>query len=424
MILEGNQRGGAKNLALHLLKEENDRVEVHELRGFVSDNLVQALNEAYAVSKGTRAQKFLFSLSLNPPAEENVSTDVFLDAIERAEDKLNLNGQPRAIVFHTKEGRRHCHAVWSRIDAAAMKAIHLSHTHRKLMDISRDLYFENKWNMPAGFVRKNERDLNNFTHAQWQQAKRTGQDARNITNALRDCWASSKTQAELRESLRQQGFVLAQGDRRAFVVLDQFCEVYAIPRWLKLKTKEVHAKIDRPQDLPGVGDVRKQIAHGMQERLLTLQSGQNHAIEHRLKEINGALTALKARQKTAWEDLAQDQTTRMNLETTERQARYNKGLRGILDRLTGRHGKIRQQNELEYAASLKRDQREKDELTFIQLKESRSLRGRVKRLDVFQQNRGQAYAYDIGQYREIERGQREKIELVSDKTRRRPSLER
>ncbi len=42
MILYGNQRGGAKNLALHLLKTENEQVDVHELRGFVSGNLVSA----------------------------------------------------------------------------------------------------------------------------------------------------------------------------------------------------------------------------------------------------------------------------------------------------------------------------------------------------------------------------------------------
>ncbi|SEN51125.1 hypothetical protein [Nitrosomonas marina] len=73
MILVGNQRGGAKNLALHLLKEENEHVEVHEVRGFASRNLMAALNETYAISKATRCKQFLFSLSLNPPQNENVS---------------------------------------------------------------------------------------------------------------------------------------------------------------------------------------------------------------------------------------------------------------------------------------------------------------------------------------------------------------
>lgn len=51
MILVGNQRGNAKNLALHLLKDENERVEVNDLRGFCSDNLASALNESYAMSR-------------------------------------------------------------------------------------------------------------------------------------------------------------------------------------------------------------------------------------------------------------------------------------------------------------------------------------------------------------------------------------
>ena len=38
MILKASQRGGAKQLGLHLLKmTENERVEIHEVRGFISD---------------------------------------------------------------------------------------------------------------------------------------------------------------------------------------------------------------------------------------------------------------------------------------------------------------------------------------------------------------------------------------------------
>jgi hypothetical protein len=60
MILVGNQRGGAKNLALHLLKEENEYVEVHEIRGFNSQNLASALKEADAISRATRCKQYLF----------------------------------------------------------------------------------------------------------------------------------------------------------------------------------------------------------------------------------------------------------------------------------------------------------------------------------------------------------------------------
>ena len=64
MILVGNQRGGAKDLALHLLKEENEHVDVHEVRGFASNTLMAALNESYAISRSYTLQTvFIFSQS-------------------------------------------------------------------------------------------------------------------------------------------------------------------------------------------------------------------------------------------------------------------------------------------------------------------------------------------------------------------------
>jgi hypothetical protein len=155
MILKASQRGGGKQLGIHLMRmDDNDHVEVHEIRGFVSADVTGALKEAYAVSKGTRCKQFLFSVSLNPPPQERVPVEIFEDAINRIEDKNGLTGQPRIVVFHEKEGRRHAHAVWSRIDADTMTARNLSHFKLKLRDISRELYLENDWKMPRGLMNK------------------------------------------------------------------------------------------------------------------------------------------------------------------------------------------------------------------------------------------------------------------------------
>ncbi|SFN98852.1 relaxase/mobilization nuclease domain-containing protein [Nitrosospira briensis] len=192
MILVGNQRGGAKDLALHLLKQENEHVEVHEVRGFVSHNLMAALNEAYAISRATRCKQFLFSLSLNPPKHENVSTETFEQAIDRAEKILGLNGQPRAIVFHEKNGRRHFHAVWSRIKLDEMKAVQLSFSKRRLIHLSGELFLEHDWTMPEGLRQPQARDPLNFTLAEWQQAKRIGKDPKQIKAVFQECWSSGK----------------------------------------------------------------------------------------------------------------------------------------------------------------------------------------------------------------------------------------
>ena len=40
MIIKASQRGGGKQLALHLLRtDENEHVEVHDMRGFVSNDV-------------------------------------------------------------------------------------------------------------------------------------------------------------------------------------------------------------------------------------------------------------------------------------------------------------------------------------------------------------------------------------------------
>lgn len=122
MILKGSQRAGARQLSAHLLNDrDNEHVCVHELRGFVANDLRGAFVEAQAVAKGTKCRQHLFSLSLNPPVGARVREADFEKAAEAAERALGLVSHPRAIVFHEKEGRRHAHVVWSRIDAATMR---------------------------------------------------------------------------------------------------------------------------------------------------------------------------------------------------------------------------------------------------------------------------------------------------------------
>ena len=73
MIMVGNQRGNGLKLATHLLNShDNDHVEVHELRGFTAENLHGALQEADAISKGTKCQQFLFSLRVHDSRQNDL----------------------------------------------------------------------------------------------------------------------------------------------------------------------------------------------------------------------------------------------------------------------------------------------------------------------------------------------------------------
>ena len=412
MILHGNSRAGARDLALHLLKDENDHVTIHELRGFISDNLLGAFDEIRAVCRGTRAKQYLFSLSLNPPANEQVSTEVFERSVEQAEERLGLSDQPRAIVFHEKNGRRHAHAVWSRIDTQNMKAIPLPHSKRKLMALSRELYFEHGWHMPEGFLDKDKRNPDNFTMAQWQQAKRTHQRPEDIKQILRACWSASTTQAQLQERLKEYGYSLSQGSRRAIVILDQYCEVYALPRWLGLKTKAVQEKITAPEQLPAFEDSRTTIAKTMQEQLQRLNQQRQQAVGGRIHAIEQEIKILTAVHRKDRQALDTQQQQRQRQETKDRQKRYNTGLRGLWDRITGKHRKLKAQLETEAYQAAQRDQRERDQLIFRQLEARQALEQRITQLKTFDNRREQSVSRDQAQYLEIEQGRRERFELT------------
>ena len=160
MILKASHRGGGKALGLHLLRtDENEHVEVHEIRGFVSDDPIGAFKEVEAIRRGTRCKQPFFSVSLNPPLDQNVGVEIFEKAAERIEERVGLVGHPRVIVFHEKEGRRHAHAVWSRIEADTMTAKNLPFFKNRMREISKELFMENDWTMPRGLMDSEARDL-------------------------------------------------------------------------------------------------------------------------------------------------------------------------------------------------------------------------------------------------------------------------
>lgn len=361
MILKGSQRSGGRQLAAHLLNtRDNEHVEVHELRGFTSGELPSAFQEAEAVSRGTRAKQFLFSLSLNPPPRERVTIEAYEKAIEAVERKLGLENQPRAIVFHEKEGRRHAHAVWSRIDVDRMKAINLPHFKLRLQEVSRQLYREHGWTMPRGLINSKDRDPRNFTRSEWEQAKKASQDPQALKAMFRECWAASDTGPAYAQALASRGYTLAAGDRRAVVAVDFRGQIYAIAKWTGVRTKEVRDKLDRLKDLPSVDQAKSEIATRMTEALRGLIRDAETARREEMRALAMQRAQLVERQRRDRTALAAAHDKRWAQETALRASRLNKGVRGLWDRLTGRHAAQSRQNELEALTALHRDRREKD----------------------------------------------------------------
>lgn len=380
MILKASQRGGASQLAAHLLKvEENEHVEVHEVSGFVSDNLSGALREIQAISQGTRCRQYMFSISLNPPQDESVSVEIFEKALGKIEKQMGLEGQPRVVVFHEKEGRRHAHCVWSRIKSDEMKAINLPYYKMKLQDVSKQLYLENGWNMPKGFIDRKERNPLNFTRPQWQQAIRAKEDPKILKALFQKCWATSDSRKAFAQALEEYGFTLARGDRRGVVAVDFQGEVYSLSRWIGVKAKDLKARLGEPATFSSVEEVKANVSQRLTNALQNYIRETEEQMQEQLQPLFHRKQELNNIHQEERQKLESCQEERWKRETIIRSERLPKGLKGIWYRVTGQYQNVRQQNERESDFCLIRDRDEKQALMDRQLKQRQELQQDVKK---------------------------------------------
>ncbi|WP_065331627.1 relaxase/mobilization nuclease domain-containing protein [Tritonibacter mobilis] len=265
MILKGSSRAHGGDLATHLLNAyDNERVELAHMRGTISEDLHGALAEFEAVASGTRAQKPLFSLSMNP--SDKLSREQYFEAIDAVEKKLGFTGQPRAVVFHIKDGREHCHVVWSRIDGANMKAIPDSFYKAKLCDMSVALAEKFGHDLPEGLKRWKEKnrkasDKLEPTLGETANEKKTGISAEQRRKEITAAYEQADNAAAFQHALEEKGYILAQGDRRSYVLVDAYGDVHSLSRCIKgVRAKEIKARLAplAANSLPSVDDAKDQ----------------------------------------------------------------------------------------------------------------------------------------------------------------------
>lgn len=385
MILKGSQRAGAVQLANHLLNDrDNDHVQVVELRGFVADDLHGALHESQAVAQGTKCKQHLFSLSLNPPADVALDEEAFERAANACEERLGLKGQPRALIIHEKEGRRHAHVVWSRIDAGEMRAINMAHYKLKLNSLAKQLYLEHGWDLPDGLKHMGGKSPLNFTLEEWQQAKRIGLDPREIKQTLQAAYTQSDSLKAFGAALEERGYFIAQGDRRGFVAVDTDGHVYSLPRYLGIKTKAFRdrfgAELETGGGLRPVAMVSAELQEKVTAKLKSYVRETKDRQQADLRPLQRRAAELTAEHKAQRARLTGKQAQRQQDENASRARRLRTGLAGLLDKVTGKAAAIHRQNEAEAWDGLQRDRQQRDALARDQLAERRKVQTRIDKM--------------------------------------------
>ena len=311
MILKGNQRGGGQQMAAHLMNSfDNERVEIADLRGAVADDLSGAFAEWAAEARGTKCQKYLYSLSLNPDQSQgHLTREQYLELLARTERSLKLVGQPRAVVFHEKRDehgvlREHCHAVWSRIDTDKMKAVQIAHDRLKLRTVAREFARDHGLELPEGMKPgKNANRFNNRAKqenlGERQQKERTGISKEQRMADIATCWRETGNGAAFMQALEAKGYFLARGDRRTYVVIDLHSEVYSLSRQLlgvakdkELKSRLAGYPLDKLPDVESAQAWAKQQRIEREKQIAEKQKEQ----EKQPSQVEIRLAALKEKQ--------------------------------------------------------------------------------------------------------------------------------
>jgi hypothetical protein len=378
MIPFGSQRALGQDLATHLLNTlDNERMEVAQVRGAIARDLHGAFAEWEAQAHTlTRCTNYLYSLSVNPDQRQGrLTKEQYLDYIDRAENRLGLAGQPRAVVFHIKKDkngvpREHCHVVWSRIDAERGKAHHMAFDHDKLMMVTREFARDHGLTLPDGYYRDKgqERPKKNrqLTLYEKNQQDKGGLSKEQHIAQVTAAWEKRDTPRAFVRSLEDMGYILATGTRD-YVLVDLYGNMNSLPKLVedtKVRIKQVREFLskDFPKDsLPSVDEARALAAGHRAAMELFRTNVQRQAQEARQKETREALQrkqedrrspleeeskALADRQRRAGQELATRQkdaravlrqgylqeTKRIRL---DRAAHRPQGLAAFIGRITG-----------------------------------------------------------------------------------------
>lgn len=380
MILKGSQRSGGSNLAAHLTNtRENDHVEIAQIRGLAASDLKGAFLEIEAASHGTKAKQAFFSVSFNPPENGNITRADFGRAFAAVENKMGLADQPRAVVYHEKNGREHAHVVWSRIDTENMKAIELSFSKLKLREVSRELHREFGLELPAGLREEKhwykQADPLNYNQATWQQAKRLSEDPRDLKKIIGRAYEYSDNANSFNAALESHAMQLARGDRRGFVVVHHSGEVLGLRQYLGAQAKDIRARLGQPEHSQTVDQARGLL----KTRMTAAAEKQVEELKHRHAEERKPLADAAAKLRKEHRDERQwlegSQKARESREALKRASRHRKGLAGLWDRLGGKLGigRIARENTQALEFSKKRDEKERHDLRTGHLQQRRQL---------------------------------------------------
>jgi hypothetical protein len=242
MVIKGHSRSNAAFFSKHLMKtEDNERVEVKEIRGLMAEDVKEAFLEMRMIAAGTGAKNYFYHVNINPREDERLTPEQWHVAVDTLEKNLGLEGHARFIVEHEKNGRTHQHVIFSRVNPDTMTTVSDSFNYRIHTETAREL--EQRFDLaPVVMPPPPERDR--FKDWETFRAQETGITPAEMKADITALWQQSDGGRAFQAAIEEKGYFLAKGDRRDFVLIDPEGDIHSLARRIDgAKAADIRAKM-------------------------------------------------------------------------------------------------------------------------------------------------------------------------------------
>jgi hypothetical protein len=196
-------------------------------------------------SAGRKAELPVYHLSLSWAPDETPDREEMVSTARDALKTLGLDAHQALIVCHNDEPHSHVHILVNRVNPETGVMNRLSRSNIKLSAWALE------YEKTQGRVRCEQRIESNRALARNQQPRHTDQ-------IIRDAWSGSDSGRAFQSALAEQGYILAQGDKR-IVVVDPTGKAINPTRQLRgVKATEIKARLKDldTKALPSVEDAQ------------------------------------------------------------------------------------------------------------------------------------------------------------------------
>lgn len=245
MMVKGNSRSNGAFFSKHLMNaEDNERVTIAEIKGFTSDNLPDIFKEISIIAAGTRAENPFYHGILSPRAGEHLTPEQWEQAADTMETNLGFEGLSRVVVEHEKGDITHRHIIWNRIDPDTMTARSDSLNYQAHDKTRREVeqLFDHEPTPPT--PEPSQRKSREF--AGWEQwrGSESGISPAEMKAEITELWQQSDGGRAFQAAIEEKGYLLAKGDRRDFVLIDQEGDIHSLARRIDgAKAADIRAKM-------------------------------------------------------------------------------------------------------------------------------------------------------------------------------------